>query len=113
MTEEDKREIEQYIDDAIDRALEKIQKKRYMKESSRVRYAEVSSVLFQYYREGMKDEQMTKALKELMYDAYYAIIPLYYSEQMTIEALADRYGVDISTIVRNKKRLCLELDMLL
>ena len=64
MTEEDKREIEQYIDDAIDRALEKIQKKRYMKESSRVRYAEVSSILFSYYREGMKDEQMTKALSK-------------------------------------------------
>ena len=111
MTEEEKKEIRQYIDEAIDRALD--HKKRHMKESSRVRYAEVSSILFNYYREDMEDDDISKALAELRSDAYYEILPLYYSEQMTIENLAVKYGVDISTIVRNKKRLCLELDMLL
>lgn len=110
MTEEVRNEIHQYIDEAIAKALGK---RKCIKESSRVRYAEVSSILFNYYRDGMEDDTIAQALSELRSDGYYEILPLYYSEEMTIEALAEKYGVDISTIVRNKKRLCLELDMLL
>ena len=46
-------------------------------------------------------------------DDYFDIIPLYYFTGNTIEHIASGYDVDISTITRNKKRLCYEIYMIL
>lgn len=80
-----------------------------LKESDSMAYEEATAILKRFFREGQKDNNIKYALSGLRYDAYFAIIPKYFRENKTIETIADELGVDVSTIVRNKKRLCLEI----
>lgn len=57
------------------------------------------------YFSGTKDAGITAALRQLSDDPYTDIIYLQYRDNKTIEAIAEYYDKDISTIKRNKKRL--------
>ena len=72
-------------------------------------YSDVSALLRKYYEEGKGEKRLIKTLDELKGDKYFDIIPLYFSYGYTIEKIAECYEVEITTIVRNKKRLCLEI----
>ena len=69
--------------------------------------AEVAQILSDYYQEGLIDSQITEVLNQLHGDPYYKIIPLYYDYGETWERIAEHFGVERSTIFRNKKRLYL------
>lgn len=71
-------------------------------------YSEISEILFEHYREKPKPK-ITKILEELKGDPYIEIIHDYFGRGWTIESIAEMYGVEPSTISRNKKRLCLEI----
>ena len=86
--------------------IEEMKKSGMLKELHDTAYKEVSAALFQYYA-GCKTEEIKKALQFIQNDTYYEIIPMYYRNRMTIERIAEYFGVEISTITRNKKRLCL------
>lgn len=70
-------------------------------------YTEILSVLSAYYGCGETDGEITEALKSIESDAYYKIIPLNFRYGYSLERIAELYGVDVSTIKRNKKRLCI------
>ena len=72
-------------------------------------YAKISKRLRDYYKSvpGMEDRRITEALKLIRSDPYYEIIPLHYEGSVTLEDIAEIRGVDVSTITRNKKRLCM------
>lgn len=70
-------------------------------------YSEVSSMLAAYYDGGEQDSQIRAAVDGLKGDLYYKVLPLYFGYKYTIEQIAEEFGVEVSTIVRNKKRLCL------
>lgn len=74
-----------------------------------VAYAEMAVRLFNYFKEPEHDEALGKALEQMKGDYYYTILPEYYRERHTIEMIADEYGCEVSTVTRNKKRLCLQL----
>lgn len=78
-----------------------------------VAYAEMAARLFQYYLEPLLDRSMGEALQEIKQDYYFSILPEYYGKRTTIETIAEEYGCEISTITRNKKRLCLHLYQML
>ena len=110
MTERERKEIQEYIDEAVKKAVSEVRRHKLLKESS-VYYAEVSDALFRYYQEGESNSEVADALVRIESDDYFRIIPWYYRDKMTIEAIADGMEVDISTVVRNKKRLCLKLEL--
>lgn len=70
-------------------------------------YTEILSVLAAYYGGGETDGEITEALKSIENDAYYKIIPLNFRYGYSLERIAELFGVDVSTIKRNKKRLCI------
>ena len=52
-----------------------------------------------------------KCMAALMNDLYYKVLEMFYFEGRTLEDIAVYYGVDHSTISRNKSRLVRELAM--
>ena len=58
---------------------------------------------------GDHSEAVAQALHDLADDRYFKILPLNFDYGYTIEEIADTFGVEVSTISRNKKRLCLEV----
>lgn len=109
LTDAEKKELEAYIDLAIDRTIHEYKKNGLLKEISIVAYSSISTLLFDYYSLNMEDEAITQAIDECRQYSYFDIIPLYYQKNYTNEELAEYYGVDVSTIVRNKKKLCLRI----
>ena len=53
------------------------------------------------------------ALKNIQDDKYYKIIELKYFEEMTLEYVAEKFGVDERTIRRQKNRLINRLRALI
>lgn len=72
-----------------------------------VAYSEVSRALKSHYIDNNPD--IAAAIDVLRLDPYIDIIPLYYESECTIERIAEILDCDVSTVVRNKKRLCLEI----
>lgn len=80
-----------------------------LKDNNSIIHREISKALRSYYQNGQENKDLENALDQLKDDAYIDIIPLYYYSGNTIEHIAAAYDVDISTITRNKKRLCYEI----
>lgn len=75
-------------------------------------YKEMSERLFTFYRsKSVNDPVLKDALGDIMYDQYFIIIPLFYRDNITLEAIAEDIKVDYTTIARNKKRLVLQLHL--
>ena len=74
-------------------------------------YKVASDMLKSYYAaidSGDKpDPLITEALNAFHTDDYFQIIPMYYQDLETNEGIAAAYNCDVSTITRNKRRLCL------
>ena len=79
------------------------------KNETDAKYARINSMLFNYYEKDQNDK-IERAIREsIKLDPYESIIVFYYRDRMTIEQIAESYRVDTSTIVRNKRRLCLAI----
>ena len=93
----------------VSEVLDELIKRDMLRPSDKIAYSNVSDRLYDFYEAGAKDYDVQTALKELESDPYYMLIPLYFSELKTIDQLAEIFGVEVSTITRNKKRLCLAI----
>lgn len=102
-------EMLNYIDLAIQKTIAEYKRSGMLRDSRDVSYADACEVLADYYTTGKKDARITYAIQGQRFDPYFLIIPMFYEEGKTIEFIAEKMGVDISTIVRNKKRLCLAI----
>lgn len=89
--------------------VEELRRQGFLRNDSELSYAEVSGLLSDYYKDGETDRELRRILKSLESDPYYKIIPLYYDYGYTMEKLAEVFDVEVSTIYRNKKRLCLSI----
>ena len=106
MTDE---EILNYIDLAIHKTIMEYKQCGIMKEPAEVNYTDATELISEYYKSEMADARITYALQCVRFDPYYMIIPLYFADGKTIEYIAEKLNVDTSTVVRNKKRLCLQI----
>lgn len=106
MTDE---EIKAYIEYAVKNAIRELKKSGLMKGSDNAVYSDASEMLWNYYKTGKTETNLTYAIQGLRFDPYFRIIPLYFEERRTIEQIAEELGVDVSTVMRNKKRLCLSI----
>lgn len=78
-----------------------------IKYSDVVIYEKMSDKLREHYIK--PDPDVTQALSQMKDMAYYEILEMYYKHNWTLESIAEDLGVDISTITRNKKSLCIKL----
>lgn len=106
MTDE---EIKEIIKLTAKQTVHEFKKEGLMRKTNDANYSEASEILRNYYANGNKDASVNYAIQGLRFDPYFRVIHMYFGENRTLESIAEELGVDVSTVVRNKKRLCLEL----
>lgn len=101
-----------YIDAAVEKTVAALWRTGAIKMDD-AKYADISYMLQDYYQNGQAVPKIEAALERVKHDEYFDIIPLYYGDGLNIADIAKVRGCDVSTIVRNKKRLCLQIYTLL
>ena len=89
--------------------IDELRRGGYLKRSDDIAYSEISARLFNYFRQPDSDPDIGNALARIKGDRYYNIITMYYRDRLTIDWIAEEFSCEISTITRNKKRLCLKI----
>lgn len=105
-------ELREYIDLTVKKSIEEFKRSGIVKGSDNAAYSDISEILRNYFREGREGREaknITYAIQGQRFDPYFRIITMYYQEGQTIEQIAEALGVDVSTIMRNKKRICLQI----
>lgn len=93
----------------VKETVKELRKTGYLKRSDDIAYSEISSRLFEYFKKPDSDPAVGIALENVKGDQYFKIIPMYYRDRVTIDWIAEEFNCEISTITRNKKRLCLKI----
>lgn len=102
-------EIRNIIELTIKKSIEEYKKSGLLKDSGDIAYSEISQILTNYYTHEPKDTSVAYAIQSQRFDPYYKIIPMYFYDRKAITTIAEELDVDVSTVVRNKKRLCLAI----
>lgn len=89
--------------------VDELRRSGYLKRSDDIAYSEISARLFDYFKHPEDDPDIRNALEGIRGDHYYNIITMYYRDRVTIDWIAEEFNCEISTITRNKKRLCLRI----
>lgn len=95
-------EVKQVVKETIN----ELRKQGLLKDA---RYTEAAEMLTRFYADGETDLVIRSALKTISSDQYFKLIPLAYDYGYTNNQLAEVFGVDVTTVKRNKKRLCLQI----
>lgn len=99
---------EKLIRKIVRETIAELKQTKMLRRADDVAYSEISSKLFEYYKGGTDDETLISTiLRGLEKDEYFSILPMYYQQHITIDRIAELFDCEISTITRNKKRLCL------
>ena len=106
MPEED---VIKLIELTVSKAITDFKKSCLLKDSENVAYSDASALISSYYASGQKDQTISYAIAGQRFDPYFKIIPMYFEDKKTVEAIAEELEVDITTVFRNKKRLCLAI----
>jgi RNA polymerase sigma factor (sigma-70 family) len=94
----------------IQMTIKELKKQELLRDAESAAYNEISKRLFRYYM-GYRDDDLQSVLDEVKGDRYFNIITMFYFESYTVEKIAEHLDVDVRTVSRNKKRLCLEIYM--
>lgn len=89
--------------------INELKRSGYLKRSDDIAYSEISARLFDYFKHPEDDPDIGNALEGIKGDQYFKIITMYYRDRFTIDWIAEEFNCEISTITRNKKRLCLRI----
>lgn len=95
------------VKEVVKTTINELLKERMIKYNDNIIYDKMSEMLRAYYNKPY--ESMTLALSQLVADPYYELLEMYYRDNLTLEQIAECKYLDISTVVRNKKRLCIKL----
>lgn len=102
-------ELKRIIELTIQKSIDAYKKSGLLRDSDDVAYSEVSQILTDYYTHEPKDTSVAYAIQSQRFDPYFKIIPMYFYDRKPINTIAEELDVDVSTVVRNKKRLCLAI----
>ena len=102
-------EIKTLIRETVQETIREMRTQGMTKGEEDANYRDVSETLREYYRNGEKDKQITYALQSIRFEPYFGIIEKYYKHNEKMENIALDFEVDISTIFRKKRELCLKI----
>lgn len=105
MTDDDAKKVAR---ETANEVLIALKREGFLRDESDIIYSEASQTLRGYYS-AKTDDKISGALDELRGEPYFEILPMYYCDGMTIEAIAEELDVAVSTVKRQKKRLCLAI----
>lgn len=102
-------EIRQLIAQTVKQSILEFKRSGLLKDPDSAAYTDATEMLSNYYNSDKTDQALTYALQGLRFDPYFKIIPMYFEDKMTVEAISEELGVDMRTVYRNKKRLCVAI----
>jgi predicted transcriptional regulator len=94
---------------SVRETVQQMKREGLLKRADDVAYSEISSRLFEYFRDPRKYADIGQALEKVRDDQYFPVITGYYQKRMTADELAQMLDCEYTTIMRNKKRLCLQI----
>ncbi len=97
-------DIKRVVNATIDSML----RKNMLRYNDNMILSSVGDILTRYYDDDIKDITIKDTLEKLSEHTYSDILTMYYRDHMTLEVIAEKYNVDVSTVRRNKRKLCLE-----
>lgn len=116
-------EIKSIISQTVDQTVLKLKLSGLMKDNRQTAFQKTEEILRNYnqLKKSYSEDGTAKkfvdiidnALKELLDDLYYDIIPMMYFENQTREAIAEYFDTTVTTISRNKTRLVNKLKYLI
>ena len=116
-------QIEEIVEKTVDRTVAKLKLSGLMKDNRQTAFQKTEQILKNYnelkkcYSEDGTAKKFVdivdNALKELLSDPYYDIIPMMYFENDTRENIAEYFDTTVTTISRNKRRLINKLKYLI
>lgn len=102
---------------SVRETISELRKMGFLNRDERQAYKSVSRKLFSHFEAISAgengDPDITDALDSLIDDDYFPVLLYYYEDRLTVEQIAEIYQCEVSTITRNKKRLCLQIDTFL
>ena len=102
---------EELIKKVVRQTVDELKRAGMLRDDTSEKYREASKILKRYYKANEEPGFMKavgNTLSILTEDQYYSILPLYYCHGYTNESIAELLNVEVSTVTRNKKRLCIE-----
>lgn len=93
----------------IQLTIKELRQQELMQDVEIAAYKEISDRLTKYFALDPQDDELADALKKIESDRYRPILWMFYRDGYTVEEIAERLNVDVRTVSRNKKRLCLEI----
>ena len=105
--------MEEMVRSIVKETIAELVDQGFLKRSDRAVCQEIGARLEEYYRTekpSQRQSDMEAALETIRSDPYFNIIPLYFKDDDTLENIAWSMKTEVSTVSRNKKRLCLALD---
>ena len=96
-------DVKRIVSDTVNELL----KDNMIRYSDIIIYERMSERLREHYKKC--DPLVAEALSKLTDHQYYEVLEMYYGDNCTLEFIAEEFDVDISTIVRNKKALCIKI----
>lgn len=108
-----KREIREIVEDTVRETVREMKKSGLLKRADDVAYSEISARLYDFFKEPERDPEMAAALETISGDYYAQSLRDYYEDHLSLDIIAVAYHCDLTTIKRNKKRLCLQLYKIL
>lgn len=101
----DREEIMEVAREVARETVAELKRQNLLKDDS---YFQAKEMIIDYYA-GVGSEEVGKAINSLSKDRFFKILPGTFRDGYTQEQLAVVFDCETSTIVRNKKRLCLEV----
>lgn len=91
--------------------IKELKRENLLRDAEGLAYKEISERLQRFYApfNSSADADLENALEALKDDRYRHILWMFYRDGYTVEDIAERLNVDVRTVTRNKKRLCLDL----
>ena len=99
------KEIKDLIEATARRVVHETKRQMIISDIDKMAEKDISDMLRSHFH-SKRNKKLDRALSDISYDPYYQIINLYYKENEKIENIAELMQCDISTVSRNKKRLC-------
>ena len=116
-------DIREIIYETVDYTIAKLKLSGLMKDNRQTAFQKTEQILRNYnelkksYSENGTAKKFVdivdNALKEIVDDMYYDIIPMMYFENQTRESIAEYFNTTVTTISRNKRRLVNKLKYLI
>lgn len=118
-----KNDIREIIYNTVDYTIAKLKLSGLMKDNRQTAFQKTEQI-FRNYNELKKSysengtakkfvDIVDNALKEIVDDTYYDIIPMMYFENQSRESIAEYFNTSVTTISRNKRRLVNKLKYLI